>query len=129
MSSAVEVFWDEFGRQVVRTETCMFMLWRMPKDPDAKWNIDAERLRSGRVVGCGYREGIEDILEGRATWASWPPHLFSFVQEHIAEAMQREEFSAHEAISVVQAMNEIEAEVVEYKALERKLAKLTWHKV
>lgn len=129
MSSAVEVFCDEFGRQVVRTETCMFMLWRMPKDSNAKWNIDAERLRSGCIVGFGYREGIEDILEGRATWASWPPHLFRFVQEHIAEAMQREEFSAHEAISVVQAMNEIEAEVVEYKALERKLAKLTWHKV
>ncbi|MCP1168909.1 hypothetical protein [Limimaricola litoreus] len=124
----VTVFKDDLGRQFVRSRTCQFSLWHYPKH-DVPWAIDASQLRSGKALGWGYRAELDEIFAGRAMYAEWPPVLFRFVRAHIAEAMLREGFSAHEATEVVKHMKDSEAEVVAYSKKLARLRKLTWTKL
>jgi len=108
----VQIFRGAFDRLIVKGQTCQFALTprRLVEIPSG---IEALLLQS---VYDGFSARIEDVLEGRETWANWPPNLFRFVRDHIGAAMLKNGFTAHESIAVVQAMSDAEA-------------KLTWHKV
>lgn len=93
-------------RQVVGGRTCQFMLYQYLDD--GPWIVDADCLRAGHLTGNSYVARIEEILDGREEWSGWPPHLFRFVRDHIGQAMQRDGYSSHKALSVVRAMNEAE---------------------
>lgn len=125
MDSDIEIS-RGFGRvQMVRGRTCMFEFFPLMDDGLI---VSAKCLRRGKAVGEGHGFLIHEAIEGRDSFAFWPPHLFRFVRKHIAEAMMREGYSAHDAMAVVQCMNDAEADVVK-GAKQRRIsrrAELRW---
>ena len=108
----VEVRRDQCGRQWVRGSNCQFTLGQKFYFGRPHWIIQSY-CRPFGINGDGYVAGVYAILEGRENWLSWPESQFDFVRTHIADAMLRDGFSAHDAVAVVQAMNETRVRIAD----------------